>query len=339
MILRTVLYILFLCLPVLSLAACQKKAAHAQIPDANVQNDTLTVADCKRCIILTERADPQVDIVDVGRNGKVIWSWSPYHSDIPLEHVSWFSTGISDAKPVYDLKYLILTASGGNNNKGGGVAIIRLADSKVMFYAYAGGNTHSVELLPDGNMVTASSTDSYLTVFHVDTLHFPKGVYKKKIYIPFGHNVVWDKKRQVLWSAGKDHLYQFQYNFNCKKPDLILKDSIQLPGNNAHDLFPVYGKDSLWFTNPGGVYTIDMDTKKVSLVKTEFQKNIKSVSSGPTDWPVLIQSPKVKWWTDEIIDLQGNSIFEKEGLKIYKARWFLENLFSYKKYDNFKVCK
>lgn len=335
---KQTLWILLCCIPILS-SGCQKKSDHGQVPDTNIHEDTLTVADCKRCLVLTERAEPQVEIVDAGRGGKVIWSWSPYHSDIPLDHVNWFSTGISDAKPVYNLKYLILTASGGNNDKGGGVAIIRIADSKVMFYAFAGGNTHSVELLPDGNIVTASSTDSYLTVFHVDTLHFPEDVYKKKVYIPFGHNVVWDKKRQVLWSAGKDHLYKFQYNFNCKKPELILKDSIQLPGNNAHDLYPVYGKDSLWLTNPGGVYTIDMDTKKVSLVKTKFQRNIKSVSSGPGNWPVIIQNPKVKWWTDEIIDLNGNSIFEKQGLKIYKARWFLPNLFSYSKEDNFKVCK
>jgi hypothetical protein len=317
----------------------KEKNVYGQVFGTTSSKKTLTVADCEKCIILTESVDPEVDIVDVVRGGELMWSWNTYQSNLPLSGIHLFSTGISDAKPVYDLKYIILTAGGGGK-KGSGVAIIRISDKKIMFYAHVGGNTHSVELLPDGNIVTASSKGNYLTVLHVDTLHFPKDVYKKKIYIPDGHNVVWDKKRKVLWSAGKDHLYQFQYNFDCKKPNLTLKDSIRLPGNDAHDLFPVYGKDSLWFTShPDGVYIIDMHTKKVSLVQTKFQENIKSVSSGPDNWPIIIMKPRVKWWSDKVIDLEGNVIFEKQGIKIYKARWFLSNHFSYYKHSQFEVCE
>src|SRR5699024_9501371 len=161
-------------------------------------------------------------------NGKSIWSWNASQSNIAAANVKWFSNP-DEAKPVYNLKYLLINASGG------GVALVRIKDGKAIFYAYAGKNPHSSELLPDGNIVTASSTDSRLVIFHVDTTVPPNKVYKKIIHIPFAHNVVWDKKRKVLWAAGDDHLYKLQYNFNCEKPNLIKKDSFPLPGNNAHD--------------------------------------------------------------------------------------------------------
>jgi hypothetical protein len=47
--------------------------------------------------------------------------------------------------------------------------------------------------------------------------------------------------------------------------------------------------------------------------------------------------PKIKWWSDEVLNLQGNTIFQLEGLESYKARWFLPNEFSYNN-EGIKVC-
>ncbi|HEX5555313.1 MAG TPA: DUF6528 family protein [Chitinophagaceae bacterium] len=329
---KQILLLCLCCIPLMSLSDCRKKDSHsAKVPAGNQPVDTLAVGDCIRCIVLTDQAVPAIDIVDAGRSGKLIWFWEPSRSNIASGDVKWFSNP-DDAKPVYNNKYLLINASGG------GVALVRIADGKAVFYAYAGKNPHSSELLPDGNIVTASSTDNRLVVFHVDTTQGPDQVYKKVFDLPFAHNVVWDKKRQVLWAAGQNHLYEYTYNFNCKKPDLIPKDTFQLPGSEAHDLFPVYGKDSLWFTNPKGVYYIDMKTMDLSLAKFKYTENIKSVSSGPTGWPTIIMKPKVSWWSDEVMDSQGNKIFSRPGMKIYKARWLLPNLFSYPEEGKMKVC-
>ena len=198
----------------------------------------------KQQLIITDQSENRILIGDV-ETGKITWEWLANQSDILPQDVKWFNAP-SDAKAVYDDKYILLNASGG------GVALVRIADKKVLFYAYAGGNTHSAELLPDGNIVTASSTGSYLMVFHTDTLHFPGNVYTKKIPLPFAHNVVWDKKRNLLWSAGKNKLYSFKYNFNCEHPDLRVVDSTLLPDTDAHDLFPMFDKDSLWLTTVQG---------------------------------------------------------------------------------------
>jgi len=284
----------------------------------------------KKYILLAEQSQHRIAIVDVAQQ-KIIWEWKAGQSNVKPEHVKWF-TNPSDAKPVYGGRYILTTASGG------GVALIRIADKKTVFYAYAGGNTHSAEVLPDGNIVSASSTDSYLTVFKVDTAIAAEDVVRKRIPIAFGHNIVWDAKHQLLWSAAMDHMYSFKYNFDCAHPSLTVVDSVALPGTEAHDLFPVFGADSLWFTNTTHVYQSSVNTKQLAEANT-LQSNIKSVSSGPKGFPTIIIHPKEKWWTDEVLDAKGNCVFKQAGLKIYKARWLLPNAFGYAKNEEFKTCR
>ncbi|HLR31763.1 MAG TPA: DUF6528 family protein, partial [Fodinibius sp.] len=262
-----ILFIFLLC------AGCKSKGEVPVDPPAqHPPADTLTVEDCSRCMVLAEQSRPAIRIVDVDK-GKELWQWNPYRMD-DVSEPEWFSHP-DEVKPVYNNEYLLLTASGG------GVALVRIADKKILFQAMVGGNPHSAELLPDGNIVTASSTGDYLRIFHVDTLQAPGEGYSTKIPIPFGHNVVWDKTRNLLWSAGEDKLYGYEYNFNCTAPDLSPVDSLQLRGSGAHDLFPVYGKDKFWLTMDNGVYSYDLSEEKAALVDTPYQEQIKSVSSGP----------------------------------------------------------
>lgn len=299
------------------------------LPEVEFPGDTLDVDDCRKCVVITEQARPSVRIVET-MDGSTVWEWRPAEAD-ELEDAGWFSSP-DEAKPVYGRQYMLVTASGG------GVALIRIADKKVVFHAWAGGNPHSAELFPDGNLVVASSTGNYLTVFHVDTLAAPGDVKGKQYPIPDGHNVVWDRERKSLWSAGKDKLYRYTYDFACEDPGLVLKETIQLPGNNAHDLFPVYGKDSLWLTNTSNVYYVDLETREVTRASLVHRENIKSVSSGPEGFPVIIMKPEEKWWSDKVLGADGKAVFQEDDLRIYKARWFLDNPFSYRESSPLRVC-
>jgi len=314
---------------VLSLGVCVVLSL-ATYGKENTPKPPASVADCKKCIVLAEQLHNRVAIADVASK-QIIWEWRPEQSNVKPEHVRWFSN-TSDAKPVYNGEYVLVTASGG------GVALVRIADKKTVFYAYAGGNTHSAELLPDGNIVSASSTGSYMTVFKVDTTKAPEQVYSKNFPLAFGHNVVWDDRQQVLWSAAMNKLLTFTYNFNCDQPELKLRDSIDLPGTEAHDLFPVFGQNALWLTNTTNVYRYDLGAGKLEQADV-IQRNIKSVSSADGSLPVIIIRPKTSWWTDEVVDAQGNTVFYQNGLKIYKARWYVKNNFSYPAEHAIQQCQ
>jgi len=328
----SVIAILLLCFSCV-LMACAKSdpegPAPVVVPPVKLPDPPGSVAGCKKCVILAEQAQARIVIADVDSK-TLVWEWKAANSAVRPEDVKWFSNP-SDAKIVYNGKYVLTTASGG------GVALIRIADKKTMFYAFAGGNTHSAELLPDGNIVTASSTDNYLMLFKVDTLHFPADVNKKVVPIEFGHNVVWDAKNQLLWSAAMNKLKAFKYNFDCNHPDLTLVESIALPGTEAHDLFPVYNENALYLTNTTNVYLFDLATRKLTQANT-LQENIKCVSSGPQGYPTIMLRPKESWWTDEVSDDKGNTVFIQNGLKLYKARWVLTNTFSYPANDSIRQC-
>jgi hypothetical protein len=315
----------------LGLTACSGKGKEEPFVPGPGGDSTkvIEVKDCKKCMVLSEQSQHRIAIADV-ESQQIIWEWKPEQSNVKKEHYNWF-TNPSDAKPVYEGKYILATASGG------GVALIRIADKKTIFYAFAGGNTHSAELLPDGNIVSASSTGNFLTVFKTDSTIAAEQAYSKNVTASFGHNVVWDAKRNLLWTAAMDKLVAFTYNNNCDAPAISAVDTFNLPGTEAHDLFPIYGTDSLWLTNKTNVYKLDMTTK--SWVQADaIQKNIKSVSDGPAGFPVIIIRPKEEWWTDEVLDAQGKSIFKQNGLRIYKARWLLDNMFSYPEAHPLKTC-
>jgi len=151
--------------------------------------------------------------------------------------------------------------------------------------------------------------------------------------------VVWDHKNQVLWSAAMNKLKMFTYNLDCEKPNLTLTDTYDLPGTEAHDLFPVYGENALWLTNTTNVYKFDVASKTLKKAdEVLIQPNIKSITSGPEGFPAIIIKPKTSWWTDEVLDARGNTVFFQSGLKIYKARWVLPNTFSYPENDSIKQC-
>ena len=273
-------------------------------------------------LLITEQSQNRIVIVNT-KSATVDWQWEADSPFIHPGHIKWF-VAPSDAKIVNNSNWILMCASGG------GVALIRVSDKKVLFYAFAGGNTHSIELLPDGNIVTASSDGNNLTVFAVDTPRLP-GLKSSSIYVPFGHNIVWDKKRNILWSAGLNKMLKYRYNFIKDNPALELIDSISYihEHDEAHDLFPDYDKDALWLTDTKNVYIFDPEKSVAQVVPGIRIRNVKSISSGPRGYPTIISYPKERWWTDEIMSIDGKSIFRQNGWKIYKARWILPNHFSY----------
>lgn len=312
-------------------AACQKiNTTWADSPSTNNRGKTISVDECEKCLVVSEQYKDRVAVLDVNSQ-KFIWEWTPQTSNIPSSHWSWFRL-IDEAKPIYNNKYILLTATSG------GVALVRIADKKTVWYSYSDGKPHSAEILPDGNVVVANATGLTLTFFAVDTLVSGTTAKKKYFYLGEGHNAVWDKNRNVLWTTSHDALKAFRYNNNCGDPYLVEQEveRINLPGSLPHDLFPVHGEDALWLSTTDKVHKFDMATKRFTTVLS--QNKVKSISSGPVGFPTVIIHGKEDYWTDEIKDVNGVRIYQENKLKIYKARWLLNNEFSYLANDKIKQC-
>lgn len=270
----------------------------------------------EKAIVVTNQSDASVVIIDMVTQ-KIVWRWDPSSGKIAQQHRSWFSNP-SEVKPVYDNSYILITTSGG------AVALICIADKKVLFYGYAGVNPHSAELLPDGNIVTASSTDGILATFRTDTLK-GYGEMVAKYELPAAHNLFWDKKREKLYSA--THVMNV-YDYNGQKDKPLLKNQRKVevvssdePLRSSHDLFPVSGeKDMLWLTTNERVWKYDL--KSNTIQSTYRFPAVKSISDSR--FGTIMLCPDKEWWADHLVDEKGNVVFRAYGFKIYKARWFPE---------------
>jgi len=270
-----------------------------------------------RQLIVTEQASNTVRIYDQPTR-QMLWQWNPETDGLSGERAGWFRLP-DEAKPVYNKSCLLITSSNG------GCAIVRIKDKKILFLAKPGGNPHSAEVLPDNNVVCASS-EGWLTLWKCDTLRQYAADHVQKIEFKGVHNAVWDRRRNCLWCAGDEEMRCYLY----KDGSLVLDKSFALPSRLGHDLMPVFGEDRLLLTTWSQVLYFDPSDCSFEEAPVFQQKNVKSVSTGESGHTAVYTTPIESWWTDEVLELStGKRVFHAEGLHIYKARWRAENPFSY----------
>lgn len=286
----------------------------------------LAVEHCKATdIILCEQATQRVLIVpessDWNDESSITWSWSGNTAlDVRPEHGSFWFVNLTDAKPVMNLTHLLITASGG------GVALVRIKDKKVIFYNYAGPNVHSAELLPDSNIVAACSTVNWLRLFCTMTdsacfVDYP---------LPDAHGVVWDNERQLLWAIGINELRSYRYNHNRAKPELTLERSYPLPSPGGHDLFPSLRGQSLYATTWDHIWEFNPDIRGFSGVLPMHEtRHVKSVCDAANDGRIAYVRACENWWCDTVQFLSPEGQQQMKGARFYKMRWMAENPFGY----------
>lgn len=254
-------------------------------------------------------------------NNSVLWSWQPSEAT-GIDAGDDLTGGPADIKWVKNGTHILAITSPY-------VSLIRIADKHVEFYGKAGGNPHSCELLPDGNIATASSDGNALKIFYTGGGNKPTPY---EYTFKGAHGVVWDHKRRLLWAIGGNKLWSFTYNFNAKKPSLKVKDKYEIEAS-GHDLYPVPGKDQLYFTSKH-IWLFDIATGTQKMI---LDKGTKSVSQkGPGGEIIYTQGlgPKAKalqlkkWQTPHIISTDGK-LRTYKGAGFYKARWFVPCAFSY----------
>ena len=304
---------------------------------AQIQSDAVPAGPFSANVVVCEQFRHKILILKPGTDWNqpesVVWEWSPEMSpQIRPEHSKWFRHP-DECKPTRGTTHLLMTASGG------GIALIRLADKACLFYAHIEGNPHSIELLPDGNIVSISSGGLF-TIWPVpegnDAINAdsrlepnPRGRQYPTIG---GHGCVWDEELQILWVLGYTELAGYKYNFNKKDPQLAKEFSIPVAGTPAaggHDLYPVPNQRALFVTGVG-VGVFDIQKKEFTWLlppdSTPAEKRyIKSISQSP-EGTLIIQAPTMDYWSDRIpfFNDQLTPVGTLKDAKIYKARWWVE---------------
>ncbi len=274
--------------------------------------------DLRNQILCSDQKTRDVFIMDANGDWSkpeaILWHWNPKDDpNIPPERLRAFNN-MSDSKCVSDGKQVLVVASGG------GMALIDVATKQSVFTAYPGGNTHSAELLPDGTVITASSTGATLKVF--TRIGDEKTPHKTFTYtFPGGHGVVWDQIHGLVWAVGADVLVAFRYNFDVENPQLVPVQTFDLgKGYSGHDLVLLKKENKLLLT---GRDVKEFDTMLGTLRLFSNRCPVKSISIHPETGEQLVQIPNEEWWNDTVMLLNGDRKWTLPNkARIYKVRWF-----------------
>jgi hypothetical protein len=261
-----------------------------------------------------------VFVVDTSTtNTKPIWTWTAKRCEqLPEPMRGTFAT-TDDCKPVDGGSRILISSSSG------GCALVERPSGSVVWYAQV-PNAHSLELLPRGRIVVASSVHpkgNRLILF--DLAQSDKPIWGTPLIS--AHGVVWDEGRQLLWALGLKELQSYELrDWEGDKPALAIKDSYPLPDGDGHDLQPVPGSNDLVVTTGPRVYFFDRDKREFRLHSDLGQKaNVKSVSVHPaTGQAAFIQASDKAWWSDTLGLLSPAGTIRLPGERLYKARWLVQ---------------
>ncbi len=126
-------------------------------------------------------------------------------------------------------------------------------------------NSHTIELLPNGVIVTGGTIGHDLHFYNLNGDDPTKII----LEIPFrdAHGLLWDPKNNVLWASGTNQLTALNVTLNDDGTVTVVKDealSYVAPESDLHDLQPYYGNDDwLIFSTAHHVYVYDKVNKTV----------------------------------------------------------------------------
>ena len=245
-----------------------------------------------------------------------IWSWkSSERKELPGYMKPQFQT-TDECKAVEHGQRILVTSSGG------GVALIERATGVVIFYASV-SNAHSADLLPNSRLAVAAShapNGNRLILF--DT-----GTPDRELFsddLPWGHGVVWDKSRQVLWALSDGDIRAYHLdNWETNGPALTRFDTVNLPEGSGHDMYPVADSPYLSISTEKHCWLFDRDGRKfIPHPVLADEAHVKSIAENPeTGQLVYVRADGDQWWSETIRFGNPDRSLQFQGEHIYKARW------------------
>lgn len=246
-----------------------------------------------------------------------IWSWKAKdHPEIPAELAKTF--GLTDeCKPVEGGKRMLICSSGG------GCALLELPSGKAVWSANV-KNAHSIEALPGGRILVASSVGGdKLVLFDVKT--GDKVLWSTPLHS--AHGLVWDGGRKLLYALGYKELRTYSLkDWDGESPSLVLVSTVEIKDKDGHDLRAVPGSADLVFSSDRHVWLFDRD-KTIIRPHPEWANlaQVKGIDIHPKSGrAIIIQANGKDWWNDTFELRKPPGKMKLEGEHLYKGRWMIE---------------
>lgn len=250
---------------------------------------------------------------------KRIWSWRARdRRDLPDAYKTLFNS-TDDCKPFDGGGRLLITSSGG------AVALVDRAADRVVFYARA-ANAHSADLLPGNRIAVAASHDRQgkgdrLILFSVAESE------REELWsdpLPWGHGVVWDDQRRVLWALADEDIRAYElHDWDSQEPRLHRRETIALPEAGGHELVAVPGTSRLAVSTANRCWLFDRDRKTFAPhPQLAGLARVKGISyHAPSGQIAYVQAEGENWWAERIRFLDPADVLHVPKEHFYKARW------------------
>lgn len=306
---------------IIALAGCAKNETiksgdiSLSTPKDNSYLAVSTVADFN--LVTTNQANNKIEVydnasTDWNATSALLWSWKPATTFgyTTAEVAAWTEpSGVKRrTNDVWGGEWIVATASGG-------LATIAsyngtASGSTKKWAKKISGNPHDAELLPNGNIAIASSTDATGPQHIVGSIRIYASSQGATSYdschfeLKDAHGLLWDPALNRLWvlgkinSTGESILTTLVVGGTDAHPTLTEDSShrITLPTPNGHCLAAFYGDtNKLWVSSGGEVYIFDKAAKHFSKAPGLINKvGVKAISNQPSGIVVLTRPDGLK---------------------------------------------
>lgn len=252
-----------------------------------------------------------------GGRPRKVWTWrAKDRTDLPDAFKPLF--GSTDECKPYDRGARVLITS-----SGGAAALVDRSSDRVLFYGRA-TNAHSADLLPNDRIAVAASHDAKgkgdrLILFAIGQ----PDVELWSDELPWGHGVVWDARRQLLWALADEDIRVYRLrDWQSSRPSLVRTATIPLPEGGGHDLQAV-DDTRMSVTTGNRCWLFDRDARTFSPhPQLGPEAKVKGISLHPvTGRIVYVQAEGKDWWAERLRFLNPADTFHVPGEHFYKARW------------------
>lgn len=256
----------------------------------------------------------EVFVIEEGLDQK-LWSWQATDSpSIPSDFVAKFRS-TDECKP-YEGDRLLITSSSS------GVALIDRASKRCLFLAEA-RNAHSACLLPNNNLVVASSFGGDELLFYSRAQAAKPATPSHAVALEGAHGTVWDAQRQCLWALGERELLQLKSDSGDEPWKVV--ERYKLPTTGGHDLSWAEPNESLFVTTNSQVLEFSCAMQTFDpYTQISNPRRVKSIDRHPKLKRVVYhQASEEHWWSDSIRYVDGKT-HQLEAERLYKVRWDID---------------